>query len=211
MLPNVPAGKVNVSVLAGRKLLCEQVVVVAAGGEQDVDCRRAALRVSGLVQVGGAPAGAGTTAWQAPDAGVPGRIDTIVSPAGLRQTQIAGAGHPQVNVPVGPDGRFETDELTPGRWSVLWIAQGSASSPLIVDIPPGERFATVLPFPGLAISGSVTDADGKPVEGARVRELTSGAIAFTSADGSFSLAGLKPARVFNLTRVAKARTEKAFS
>jgi len=190
-LMNVPAGKVTVSVLSGRRLLCEQVVLVQDGGEQDVDCRRAAVHVSGLVQIGGASAGPGTIAWHAPANEVPSRIDTAVSPAGLRQYQVTGAGRPQVNVAVGADGRFETDELTPGRWRVTWLVQGSASSEIIVDIPEAEHFEAVLPFPGMAVTGTVTDREGQPVEGARVRDLASSALAITSAGGGFSLTGLK--------------------
>jgi hypothetical protein len=113
----------------------------------------------------------------------------------LKQFQVVGAGRPAVRAPVGPDGRFETDELTPGRWLVTWTSQGSVSKELVVDVPPGDRFETVLSFPGLAVSGTVTDRDGKPAEGARVRELMSGALAFSRADGSFSLVGLKAGKV----------------
>ncbi|HVT14952.1 MAG TPA: carboxypeptidase-like regulatory domain-containing protein [Thermoanaerobaculia bacterium] len=191
VLPGVPAGKVTVSVVAGRRLVCERVTEVPEGGELDVDCRGPGLKVAGVVTVGGAPAGGGLLGWQMPDTDVPGRIDTVISPAGLRQQQLAGGGRPQVNVAVGADGRFETEELTAGHWRVLWFYQGSASSEVTVDIPEGDHFETVLGFPGFAVTGTVSDAVGKPVEGARVRELVSGALAMSGADGSFSLTGLK--------------------
>ncbi|HYX25691.1 MAG TPA: carboxypeptidase-like regulatory domain-containing protein, partial [Thermoanaerobaculia bacterium] len=55
---NVPPGKVTVSVRTGRKLLCERdLEVPETEGSLDVDCARAALRVAGVVLVGGAPAG----------------------------------------------------------------------------------------------------------------------------------------------------------
>lgn len=192
--PNVPAGKVTVSVVAGRRLVCEETVVVQEGGDQEVGCRRSAYRVSGLVKAGGAPAVEGTLSWRAPGLEVPSRIGTVISPGGLRHQQIAGGGRPQVSVPVGPDGRFETDELFPGHWRVLWRLQGSASAEIDLDVPPGERFDTVLSFPGLAVSGIVADPKGRPAEGARVREMVSGALAFAGADGSFSLIGLKHGR-----------------
>jgi len=190
-LPGVPAGRVTVSVVAGRRLLCEQAVLVQDGGEQEVDCRRPSLRVSGRVQIGGALANSGTLVWQVPNAGVQSRIDTVVSPAGLRQYQVVGAGRPQVDVPVGPEGSFETDELVPGPWRVSWISEGSVAGEIDVQIPEVERFETVLPFAGMALTGIVVDREGKPAEGARVRELTSGALGLTPADGSFSLLGLK--------------------
>ena len=105
-----------------------RLVVVPESGEQEVDCKRSGIVVSGLVQVGGAPAGEGTVAWSAPDLDMPGRIDTVVSPGGLKQFQVVGAGRPAVRAAVGPDGRFETDELTPGRWLVAWTLKDCAGS-----------------------------------------------------------------------------------
>jgi carboxypeptidase family protein len=207
VLPNVPAGRVTVSVLAGRRLVCEQAVVVQEGGEQEVDCRRPALSVSGWVLVGQTPAGTGTLSWQAPNLDVPGRIDTVVSPSGLRQTQVVGAGRPAVEVPVAADGHFQTDELLPGRWQVSWIIRGSITGSLAVEIPSVEHFETVLPFAGLALSGIVVDREGRPAAGARVRELASGALAFVAADGSFSLAGLRP----GTARVQARREEETSS
>jgi hypothetical protein len=193
-LPNVPAGKVLVSVLAGRKLLCEQPVMVQEGGDQEVDCRRSTLTVTGRVEVGGAPVFAGTLLWQVPSFDVPGRIDTIVSPGGLRQQQVAGIGRPQVDVPLDTGGRFETLDLAPGRWQVTWFSQGTAVGPVVLEIPEVEKFATVLTFSGLVQTGTVADREGNPVEGARVRELTSGALSFSAPDGSFTLAGLRPGK-----------------
>lgn len=194
-IPGVPEGAVTVSVLAGRQLLCAQSVNVPAEGELDVDCRRPPLTVSGQVVSGGVPAGAGLLSWQVPSQ-VPARIDTIVSPAGLRQQQVAGLGMPQVDVQVGADGRFQTGELMPGRWQVSFRPQqGAVTGSLTVEIPPQvEQFETVLPFPGRGLAGRVVDQEGAPAEGARVREMTTGALAFADADGRFSLPGLKPGK-----------------
>ena len=194
LIPGVPPGRVTVSVLAGRRLLCERSVVVLEGERQPVDCRRNGLRVSGLVEVGGLPASTGSLSWNAPDLAMPSRIDTVVSPAGLKQFQVVGAGRPGVSVPIAADGRFETEDLSPGRWRVVWLSQGSASGEQVVDIPAGETFETVLSFPGLAVAGTVADEEGRPVERARVREMLSGGIAFSGADGRFSFAGLKPGK-----------------
>ncbi len=194
LIPGIPPGRVTVSVLAGRRLLCEQSVDVLEGGNQQVDCRPNNFRVSGVVQVGAIPAGTGTLSWSAPDLAMPSRIDTAVSPAGLKQFQVVGAGRPGVNVAIASDGGFETEDLSPGRWRVVWHSQGSVSGEQIVDIPAGDHFETVLSFPGLAVAGTVTDREGKPVDRVRVRELTGGGIAFSSADGKFSLVGLKPGK-----------------
>lgn len=194
LIPGVPPGTVTISVLADRRLLCEQSVVVLEGGEQTVDCRSKALRVAGIVQVGGVPAGTGSLSWSAPDLSMPSRIDTVVSPGGLKQFQIVGAGRPGVSVAIASDGSFETEDLSPGRWLVIWLSQGSASGEQIVDIPAGEHFETILSFPGLAVTGTVVDRAGQPVERARVRELAGGGIAFSDREGRFSLVGLKPGK-----------------
>lgn len=196
LIPNVPEGSVIVSVLAGRRLLCSQSASVPADGELEVDCRRPPLLVSGQVLSGGVPAGAGVLAWQVPSQ-APARIDTIVSPAGLRQQQVAGLGMPQVDVAVGSDGRFQTRDLLPGRWQVSWRAQqGAVTGSVTVEIPAQvEQFETVLPFPGRGIAGRVVDEEGSPAEGARVREMASGAMAFADADGRFSLPGLEPGKL----------------
>jgi hypothetical protein len=109
----------------------------------------------------------------------------------LRQQTIFGAGRPQVDVTVGADGRFATEDLTPGPWQVSWVSEaGVASGSQVVEIPSVELFEVEVSYPGLAVTGQVRDEEGKPVEGARVRELTTGALAFAAKDGSFSLTGL---------------------
>ncbi len=115
----------------------------------------------------------------------------MVSPGGLRQQTIVGEGRPQVDVQVGPDGRFLTEDLTPGRWGVSWNPEaGAVSSSQTIDIPEVERFETVISYPGLVVTGRVVDEEGQPAEGARVREMTSSALAFAGPDGGFTLSGL---------------------
>ncbi len=194
VIPDVPSGQVTVTVLSGLRLLCERAVQVPdAGGEQEVECQRPALTVVGQVSVGGVPAGGGSLLWQSPGVEAPnGLIQNHVSPGGLRQQQVAGLGRPQVDVEVQSGGRFETDQLTPGPWVVSWRPEaGTFSGSVKVEIPPGDHFETVLPFAGLALAGRVMDGKSRPVQDARVRELTSGAFAFTRSDGGFVLAGLR--------------------
>ncbi len=195
ILRNIPPGPVLVSVMSERKLLCErQVTVPADAAEVDVDCQRADLTVAGLVRIGGAPSGRGLLLWQSPSVSAASRIDNVASPGGLRRQTIVGEGRPQVEVPVGPDGSFMTTDLTPGRWQVSWTAEaGMFSSPQAVEIPELAHVETVISFPGLAVAGQVQDDQGRPVEGARVRELTAGALALTGRDGSFTLTGLSGA------------------
>jgi hypothetical protein len=64
-----------------------------------------------------------------------------------------------------------------------------------LEIPVTERFATTLSFPGLAVTGAVIDQEGRPVAGARVRDLTRGTVILTGADGSFGFAGVEPGTI----------------
>src|SRR6185369_10898947 len=192
IIHNVPPGPVLVTVLAGRKLLCERQATVPADTAQlEVDCRGSSLTVAGRVRVGGALSGPGLLLWQPPATAAASRIDTVVSPGGLRQQTILGAGRPQVDVAVGADGGFVSQELTPGRWQVSWVpAAGVVSGAQAVEIPAVERFEAEISYPGLAVTGQVLDEEGHPAERARVRELTTGALAFAAADGTFALTGL---------------------
>jgi hypothetical protein len=195
-VPDVPAGAARVSVAAGRKVLCEQEIEVPASGGLSVDCAPGALLVNGRVLVGGVPYGPGVLGWRSADSQGWARIDTQISPTGLRQQQSFAAGRPQVDVDVEADGTFQTRDLTPGPWKVFFQPQqGSATPELSLQIPPGERFEAALPFAGLTVSGVVMTKDGSPASGAQVSELTRGALAITRTDGSFVLAGLSPGKL----------------
>jgi hypothetical protein len=187
---HLPPGEVTVSILAGHKLLCERVVDLAEGVEQEVACERDPMAVHGTVRIGGVPAGPGILSWQPPGTRSASRIDNRLSPGGVRQQQVFGMGRPQVDVTVGDDGSFFTGELSPGVWKVLWQpAAGSATGQREVEIPGTEKAEILVDFPGLTLTGVVLGEDGEPVAGARVRELGSGALAFSAADGAFRLSG----------------------
>jgi hypothetical protein len=195
-VPDVPPGAARMSVAVGPKVLCEQEIEVPAAGELDVDCAPGALLVSGRVLVGGAANGPGTLLWHSAEPQGWARIDTQVSPSGLRQQQAFAAGRPQVDAAVEADGTFQTRDLTPGPWRVSFQPQqGSGTPELSLEIPPGERFEAVLPFAGLNVAGVVVTKDGSPAGGAQVSELTTGALAIARADGSFLLAGLTPGKL----------------
>ncbi|MEO6194630.1 MAG: carboxypeptidase-like regulatory domain-containing protein, partial [Thermoanaerobaculia bacterium] len=195
-VPNVPPGAARVSVVAGPKILCEQEVEVPGGGEIDVDCAPGALLVTGQVLVGGTAAGPGVLSWSSAEPQGWARVDTEVSPTGLRRQQSFAAGRPQVDVTVEADGTFQTRDLAPGPWRAFFQPrQGSATPNLDLQIPPGERFQTVLPFAGLTLSGVVVTKDGDPAAGAKVSETASGALAIARPDGSFLLTGLAPGKL----------------
>ncbi len=197
VVPNVPAGPVTVSVLAGSKLVCDKKLTVTGdASDMDVDCSKKAMTVMGVVKLGRVAAGAGYLVWRSAgaDAGAPGnsQIDNVESPGGLQQQQVVGVGRPQVSTAVDDGSQFQTQDLSPGPWSVSWTARtGSLSGAVTVEIPDLDSFTTEVVFPGLAVSGVVTTQDGKPAAAARVRELTTGELVIAGDDGAFTLGGLQ--------------------
>jgi hypothetical protein len=196
---NVPPGQLRVTVQSGQTLLCERGVTVPPGEEEvEAECSDGAVRVRGTVVVGGRPAGPGTLLWMAPAPKAHARITDVISPGGLRQQQVLGRGRPQVEIAVAQDGSFFSDELTPGAWQVSWVpVSGSLGEPESVEVPAlpaGSEYETILTFAGGAVAGIVLDPENRPAEGARVRDLGTGAVAFTGTDGSFVLTGAAPGK-----------------
>ncbi|HVV87221.1 MAG TPA: carboxypeptidase regulatory-like domain-containing protein [Kofleriaceae bacterium] len=66
------------------------------------------------------------------------------------------------------DGIARFAPVVPGPYDVAARAAGYAPSFAFRPVPTGEVELTVVLRPGAAVSGKVVDADGKPVEGARV-------------------------------------------
>ncbi|MEM7586937.1 MAG: carboxypeptidase-like regulatory domain-containing protein [Acidobacteriota bacterium] len=195
MIPHVPPGPATVTVLSGRELLCEERIEVPESPDVvEVDCLAADSRVSGIVTVGGQPAAGGQLIWHATDsAQVHGLIVRRSTPLGARQNRTFGAGRPQVDVELDAAGEFWTEQLSPGSWQVSWLPPGGTLSPARrVEVPDQPHTELRLEFDGLAVTGTVLDADGEPVAEARVRDVAGTAFAFTQSDGSFSLLGLPP-------------------
>ncbi len=196
---HVPAGAATVTVLAGGDLVCETGVDVSADEETvEATCEAVDLKVTGTVTVAGEPVGPGILSWLVPGAEAPpGMILSQASPGGLLRQDVLGAGRPQVNVSVAPDGYFATEALRPGRWEVAWAPrEGSLSKTRALELPERESVELALDFPGQIVSGRVETADGEPAGGARVRETTSGAIVFAAKDGTFRFTGLEAGERF---------------
>jgi hypothetical protein len=193
---HLPPGEATVTAVAGDRLLCETKVRIGESeDEREAICRWKAMRVTGVVRVAGHRDGPGRLIFLPPAPEHPSFIERGESPRGLGRAKIYGAGRPQVDVEVGADGRFASDDLAPGAWTVSWFAAGGgASASREVAIPEVDELELVLDFPGRAVAGEVVDLDGRPAAGARVRDLASGTVALSEDDGSFLLLGLEPGR-----------------
>lgn len=193
-LRHVPPGDAIVTVVENRRQSCERRLVVPPDGDLEVDCAEAAVEVRGSVVAAGRPAGSGTLVWYSDTAG-----DTLIlnrrSPLGVTDSRIYGAGRPQVDVAVGPDGTFTTAELSPGHWEVHWNPLGGGTSrPRAVDLTDAPEIELQLEFASAELLGTVLDGDGAPVAEARVVDLDGRSTARTAEDGSFRLVDLNAGR-----------------
>lgn len=194
VLHHLPPGRIVVSAVRGRTLLCEETVDLPAGsGATFATCAASPLRVTGEVHIASVSAGPGRLTWLPAGGEDTGIVLRRRSAAGLERSTGIGGGRPQVDVDVGPDGSFHSDALHPGRWQVLWFGpEGASTEPLIVEIPHTAAHRLVLELPGRGLTGRVVDGKGRPVAGARVRVLESGGVTFVDSAGTFRLVGLEP-------------------
>lgn len=193
-IDNVPAGESRVSVLVEGEVVCEVPVRLTEGEALDVDCDDQRLEVIGRVLVGGRPAGPGSLSWSS-DAGSDTMILESPSSLGVAHHELFGLGRPPVQVTVVDDGSFASNRLAAGRWTVLWLREGSrGSQQRDVSLPAAGPVQLDLEFPGGTITGSVRDGDGQPVADARVVDMESGSTARSGAEGEFLLDALPEGR-----------------
>lgn len=192
----VPPRAYRLSARRGEAAAARALPLVVAAGQvvRDVELRLGAPAVlAGLVVTSGGDPVPGATLGLSP----------------------AGEGGELARVPAGPDGRFTFPGVAPGEYDVDAGAEGFA--PLVrrgLLVAAGERFELTLTLAGTgAVEGVVSDGQGQPVPGARVRGgKLWGALgqvdaeAVTAADGTYRLAGLEPGRT-----TVKARRAEALS
>ncbi|HYC89266.1 MAG TPA: carboxypeptidase-like regulatory domain-containing protein [Thermoanaerobaculia bacterium] len=185
-VPHVAAGSATLTIVRNHRTLCEKRIVINGEDEVRVECHPLQTAVRGSVLVGASPARGGTLTWTpSAQAGAAAAIMERTSPNGLRQQQAWGASDAPVTAILDDAGRFETDELRPGRWNV---AYGGTSQQ--VEIPEHETFELALRFTDTALSGVIVDRDGVPVPRAVVEVTTANASMLAREDGSFDLRGL---------------------
>ncbi|HEY4563161.1 MAG TPA: carboxypeptidase-like regulatory domain-containing protein, partial [Thermoanaerobaculia bacterium] len=194
----VPAGASKVSVMKGSAVVCEKTVQVQAeAGETSVECSAEGILVRGAVTLGGRPAGAGVLVWQTEAGPVPEGILRFKTPSGLTQNQVFTANAPAVEVPVEAGGTFATRDLRAGTWQVAFQPDGGGTTETrSLALSEEKEQTVVLPFPGFSVAGTVLDADGRPVEEARVRETEGGTTTLSAKDGSFRFDGLRAKTYF---------------
>ncbi len=194
----VPAGTAKVSIQRGAAILCEKLIQVPdEAGEMPVECSAEGIVVRGVVTLGGRPAGAGLLTWQTEAGPIPEGILHFKTPAGLTQNQVFTANAPQIDVPVEAQGIFATRELRAGNWQVTFQPDGGGPTEAVqIPLSAEKEQSVVLPFPGFAVTGTVLDEEGRPVEEARVREVESGATTLSAKDGSFRFDGLRAKTYF---------------
>lgn len=202
-LRDVPPGRHQVSVVAGHSIVCERTVQVKDGMDASVECPPP-QRLRGRVLVGGAPAFGGTLTWVQP-----GQTDALIdnrrSPLGALQQRIYGLGGGIVVIPVLGDGSFESDQLRPGSWHVGWrSAEGVRTSDQPFTVPE-QAAEIVVAFDGSVIRGRIVDERGKPVAGARIREIEGPLHAMAAGDGSFTIMAV-PAGTHRLQAALGGRT-----
>ena len=191
-IANVAPGPVVVSALRGRELICRQTLDVPSDrSEVEVHCAAHKVMVSGVVKVGGRPAGSGTLMWVASAPDIPTGGITFAM-GGVQQPHLFSLDAQQETTTVAADGHFEGPALLPGTWDVLWWPDsGRAVGPKRIDV--GDALGPmILEYPGVSIDGVVLDAQRKPIKGAEVRDAGRRGFAITRDDGSFSLTGPEP-------------------
>lgn len=185
-VPNVSAGPATVTVVRNRRTVCEKSITIEDAEEVTVDCNPIRTAVRGTASIGTSPARGGVLTWVSPNQPRAGAaIMERTSPNGLRQQQAWGVADAPLTTSIDDSGRFESDEIRPGRWNVSY---GGASQQ--VEIPEAEELELSLRFNDTTVSGVVVDREGQPVPRTVVEVTTANAAMLAREDGSFDLRGL---------------------
>lgn len=188
----LPVGVYSLVGIQGETVHCRERITLEVSKE--VSCAASGTVVSGQVTAGGNVVGPGVLSWLPWSRGTePGIVIRRNSTLGIGRSSPFGEGLPQVEVMVGEDGGFSTNQLSPGRWRVVWRGDLQESAePIEVEVPRRGEHELRIDLPGHRLEGWVTDASGASVVDARVRILESGTLTFSDETGGFAFVGLAP-------------------
>ena len=222
-----PVPGATVSILAaGEPVLVESGPVGGFAAEVEPGLHRAFARLGGATGTAGrviaVAAGAtvrGIEIRLGPSAAIAGRVRSAAGP--VAGAAVVAVLHGDLANPArgatGADGGYELRGLAPGVYRISASAQGFAATVVPgVTLRTGDRFTLdVLLVSPSAVSGTVTDMDGRPVAGALVSAdgqgirgpgpgggggggagvATASLAALTGADGRYRLEGVSPGPV----------------
>lgn len=191
-IPNVPSGNVRLWVQREGTSFCEQELVMRnEEHETTIDCDDDVTRVRGVVRIGHDEVSGGALLWTREVKRPQGVIVNSRSPQGSRRQETLGRGPSDVYVTCDEDGRFETDRLVPGAWSVRYIGEAGETAAQNVQVARDGARNLNLEWPERNVTGIVLDSNGGPVARARVTEALSGKSTISGSDGRFQMIGLE--------------------
>ena len=195
---HVPPGTVDVYVWNHDRLLCRKTdLTVSLEETNQVECPTVRRLVEGLVTLSGEPVVGGTLSWnpvQEDESALQEVIFEVRSPEGLsRYHRISNDYRSPATLTVTEAGTFQSEDLLPGLWRVVWAPQAGISyEALTVEVPEQPAAPLRLDWEDFVIRGRIEDGEGARIAGARVRELGSETVAFSREDGSFQMHLRKP-------------------
>ncbi|MBI4878704.1 MAG: carboxypeptidase regulatory-like domain-containing protein [Planctomycetes bacterium] len=200
---NMPAGEWTVTIQGGSSLSATTRqsfdVTIPEVEEYELDFALDATGIEG---------GVCAAAFHKVISGARVSIDTLDEGATVDAVTRAARSRRVVDLFTGKDGRFRATGLPPGRYSVAAGGPGMfgigacgycRSEPLLVEVKDGELTSGVdfLLEPGGALNGQVSDASGRPIQGATLFFLRNNEVEahfgeiLTGESGAYSADGMR--------------------
>ncbi len=189
---NVPEAPLRVRVMDEGVPVCERREE-AGTGDEAIRCDRSTVTVTGLVTVGGQP-GKGRLSWlskvENPQPEGVGRI--LGSPLGRT---LGVSSKLELTAFLDGEGRYRLESMLPGEWNVTLRSETDGMQErreITVPEAPGEEVVVDFRYGGVAIEGSVVDAEGQPVAHATVDVFPDRQTVGTGRNGRYEIMDLAP-------------------